>query len=154
MAIITLKREKDDGVGIRGQIYDVDGKQLVFCLEPSINRKSYPGVLPGTYQLAYTKSTRLSQATNTDYWTLELMNVPAVVNPSDISRYPQDWRGGIRIHSFNTPDQSLGCIGPGLGRGLGNFVSSSKLAVVRIEAYVRGLMTLGIPVFICIIPTP
>lgn len=146
--IWTLAREVDNGIGIRGQLLGPDGKTLFYTMEPSIRRAEHPGILPGVYRMRWTRSTRLKRE------TLELPDVPAIADP----RYPadqhyEDWRHGIRIHPLNAPTESLGCIGLGLGRTNGMWISSSKIAVSRFEVMVLGVMRTGDHCFLRVTPS-
>lgn len=145
--IITLRRELDDGVGIRGSLYDASGLFLGYTMEPSVRRAEHPGILPGLYALAWTPSPRLKRS------TLELIAVPAVLKPrKPCWKFPGDWRQGIRIHPLNQPHESLGCIGIGLGRDKGNFIASSRKAVAAVENRIREYMASGIPVWLQVGP--
>lgn len=96
-----------------------DPKALVAWVE-SWKVKGKTAMPRGTYDLAWTRSNRLSKAKGHDVWTLELLNVPAY--------------GGIRIHSGNDADDTDGCILPGLGRALHTYkVTQSRAAIPFVE---------------------
>lgn len=71
----------------------------------------------GTYRVVLSQSPRLGRVTP------ELLDVPMFK--------------GIRIHALNKPSESLGCIGPGLTRGPGMRVNSSRKAEAEIIAQIR-----------------
>lgn len=148
--ILLLQRERDDGTGTRGTLTNAtDGKFLGYTMEPSLRTPEHPAILPGTYTLAWTPSNRLKKE------TLEVCMVPAKEGArKPVWKFPKDWRGGIRIHSLNYPEESLGCIGVGLSRTVGNFIGSSRIAVGNLEKYVREVMARGEPCYLRVVPAP
>jgi hypothetical protein len=85
---------------------------------PGVKHKGQTAIQAGTYTCRLSMSPRLKRVTP------ELLDVPMFA--------------GIRIHALNTPEESLGCIGPGLGRMKGKLaVTQSRKAEAEIIALLR-----------------
>jgi hypothetical protein len=136
--IVTLQRERDDGLGTQGTLKGFNGEFLGYTLEPSAKHITRPCIFAGTYTLAYTMSPRFEKK------LLEVCFVPRVKGAKKpVWKFPNEWRQGIRIHSFNTPEQSDGCIGIGKNRNSNNFIGMSRIAVKAFEDYVLKAMGEG-----------
>lgn len=113
--ILTLKRKWLTDKSTIGELF-VDGDFECFILEdvlraPGVKIKGKTAIPAGRYEIILNHSNRFK-----------------VVMPL-LLRVPMF--DGIRIHPLNTPEQTEGCLGPGLTRGE-NFVGQSRVAYSRL----------------------
>lgn len=89
----------------------------------------------GRYKIVVTKSERFSKLAGHDVYLPLLLKVPAFE--------------GVRCHSGNKPEDTEGCLLPGLTKTV-NFVSKSKDAFNIVNEKINGALKLGHDVYITI----
>lgn len=132
----TLVRDVFTDRSTTGQLYDDDGTWICYTLE---DRSRFPGepkvrtktaIPAGSFRVVITTSPRFRRDLP------ELLDVPEF--------------SGIRIHPGNDPDDTEGCILPGLSRRA-DFVGSSRLAFGKVEDTIWRARAAGRPVFVDIV---
>ncbi len=158
MQIYTLTRRwlnKDSTVST---IEDPEGRHLAYAVEDPVREpaggppsaaqgvvdawvrswkvKGSTAIPYGRYRLAWTRSNRLSKARGKDAFTIELIGVPGFA--------------GIRIHKFNTAEESRGCIGPGVSTDRVKTMASG-VATEKLEKILVPLIQSGEEVYLDIV---
>lgn len=103
--IIKLVRRYAKPTYIIGEMY-VNGQWFCNTLEPSLERRNFPGIPFGTYQVTLAESAKFRDLRPF------LLNVPK--------------RTGIMIHEGNSVADTLGCILLGINRMKGRVLDSKK----------------------------
>jgi hypothetical protein len=105
--IVRYKETKDSTIG---SLY-LNGKKIGYTLElPWNENEQYESRIPaGNYNAFIRKA---DTSSGWDYDVIQLRNIPD--------------RNAIQIHRGNRPDHTIGCILPGLGKGLDRVWSSGK----------------------------
>ncbi|MBM7555602.1 DUF5675 family protein [Halanaerobacter jeridensis] len=108
--MIKIVRYKETKDSTMGNLY-LNGKKIGYTLElPWNENKQNESRIPAGNYNAFIREADTSSSWNYD--VIQLKNVPN--------------RTAIQIHRGNRPDHTVGCILPGLGKGLNRVWSSEK----------------------------
>lgn len=135
---ITLKRNIFNDNNTIGELYGINNEFLCYTLEDKIREVKIPKItaIPyGIYKLDFTYSNRFEKD------MIQLLNVKN--NNMEFE--------GVRIHSGNTEKDTEGCILVGqkvLNKQNNYSIYESKVALKKIEKYVKGLFSKNIDLWI------
>jgi len=131
---ITLKRNMFNDNNTIGELYGINNEFLCYTLENKVRAVKIPKItaIPyGIYKLVFTYSKRFEKE------MIQLLNVPNFE--------------GVRIHSGNTEKDTDGCILVGnkvLNKQNNYSIYESKIAVEKIEKYIKALLNKNIDLWI------
>lgn len=131
---ITLKRNMFNDNNTIGELYGINNEFLCYTLEDKIREVKIPKItaIPyGIYKLDFTYSNRFKKK------MIQILDVPNFE--------------GVRIHTGNTEKDTEGCILVGqkvLNKQNNYSIYESKLALEKIEKYVKNLFSKNIDLWI------
>lgn len=116
----------------------IDGMPICYILEDTVREEKIYGktAIPyGKYKIVITRSNRFSKMAGKDVYLPELLKVP---------NYE-----GVRIHTGNKPEDTEGCLLPGMEKG-NNMVLNSRTAFIKLNEKINQAIKSGEEVWITI----